>query len=346
MEQKQQLGASCRDRLSVKYPWLQVAQNLEAEVDDAKYQISYTMHDPLSLYRYQIPELLGRHIRGCFHGWVILSNNHPHNVRWSLWNPYTCKLIRLPPLILKDGDFESIGQSFLSSPPYNDPTSVLMLTRTKKPTIVFCHLDRKRKRLRWKEITYTKQLRSIISGGGTGFLHCLTCCNGKTYALISGSRIVIQVGIAVKDKELVISLLPFGKLPYTFYNHCNFFKPYLKGYCTKLFYIMLGFEEVANKRLGVVSLFKLDWTSMIWEEMEDLKDVLIFVDLALDCSISYRHAIASELGGYIHILGDMGKIIYSYHVKDRTISISSFCCLMQTTHGSLQECRYVLVYLS
>ncbi|KAJ0958280.1 hypothetical protein HanPSC8_Chr01g0037191 [Helianthus annuus] len=336
MEQKRlSCGLVCDQlsTLSVKYPWL-VAQNLE---DDTKDQIFYTMHDPLSRYRCQIPELFGRCIRGCFHGWVILSSNHPHNVMWSLWNPVTSKTICLPPLVLKDGDFESIKQCCLSSPP-SDPTSVLMLTRTKTPTIVFCRLDRKRKRLRWKEMTYAKQLRSIT--GDDGFLHCLTCCNGKVFALSSGGRIVIQFDIVVKDKEVVISLLAFGKLPLPFNNGCSTMKSFLRGFCNDLFHIKLGFDdEMAKTTPGVVYLYKLDVTNMIWEEMEDLKDAIFFLDLAHDCSVFYRDAIAQELGGYIHILGEVGsKVIYSYDVKDKTISLSSMSYLEQSTRLSLWEC--------
>ncbi|GKF19940.1 hypothetical protein Tco_0068578 [Tanacetum coccineum] len=62
----------------------------------------------------------------------------------------------------------------------------------------------------------------------------------------------------------------------------------------------------------------------IWEEIDDLKDANFFLDLSRDQSVSYSRVIASELGGgYIHIRGKMGKTIYSYHVKDKTISL--FC---------------------
>lgn len=97
MEQKPNSSGSIYDQLPplcAKYPWL-VAQNLEAE-DDTKDQIFYSIHDSLSQYHCRIPELTGRRIQGCFHGWVILSN-HPDNVIWSLWNPMTSNLINLPP---------------------------------------------------------------------------------------------------------------------------------------------------------------------------------------------------------------------------------------------------------
>nr|GEU76767.1 hypothetical protein [Tanacetum cinerariifolium] len=42
----------------------------------------------------------------------------------------------------------------------------------------------------------------------------------------------------------------------------------------------------------------------------------------------------SESGGYIHILSDKGNIVYSYHVKDQTISVSSIPCVAGTNDVS------------
>ncbi|PWA38445.1 hypothetical protein CTI12_AA581320 [Artemisia annua] len=69
--------------------------------------------------------------------------------------------------------------------------------------------------------------------------------------------------------------------------------------------------------------------------MEDLKNTILSVKFATDSSTCYRAAIASsELGGYIHIVANDGKIIYSYHVKDKTISLSSIPCLAGKNHVS------------
>ncbi|KAI3714138.1 hypothetical protein L1987_72728 [Smallanthus sonchifolius] len=56
--------------------------------------------------------------------------------------------------------------------------------------------------------------------------------------------------------------------------------------------------------------------------------------LVTGCS---SHAIASELGGYIHIRDEMGIMMYSYDVEDKTISLSSMA--YPTSHVSLWECR-------
>ncbi|GKA99450.1 hypothetical protein Tco_0827387 [Tanacetum coccineum] len=176
MEQKRISVGSVFDKLpplSTNFPWF-VAQNLKAKKDDdyIDNQIFYTLHNPEFHYRCQIPELFGRQIRACFHGWMILSN-HP---MWFVWNPITSKLIRLPPLrsTLEDDDYGCC----LSSPP-DDPSSIFMLTAYEKPTITFCRLDRKRKKLKWTEMSYAKQLRSITHEEEDCFLNNLTCCDGK-----------------------------------------------------------------------------------------------------------------------------------------------------------------------
>ncbi|GJX50922.1 hypothetical protein Tco_0277767 [Tanacetum coccineum] len=296
--------------LSTKYAWL-VGQKLEPEEDETVDHIFYGLHDQQPHYRCQIPELLRKRIRGCFHGWMILSR-HPDNVIWFLWNPMTSKTIRLPPLVLKDG-FESI---------------VL--------------LERKKKRLRWIEIPFNKQLMSLI-GDDDAILHCLTYCNGKLYALTRSDRqiCVIHFDIMVKDDgKVVINLSQFVERPsYHLNNGCTCTRYFLKGGCRELFYISLGFDSEETERLLNVYLFKLDMNSMIWKEIEDLKDAMLFVDLHHHCSVSYIPAIDLELAGYVHILGKEGKVIYAFNTKDKTMSLSSISYLVPTNHLSFWEYR-------
>ncbi|GJT47632.1 hypothetical protein Tco_0973789 [Tanacetum coccineum] len=370
MEQKHVSNDSARDQLlplSAKYP-LFVAENLGAEEDGFTDHIFFTLHDPLSKYQCQIPELLGRRIRGYYHGWVILSD-HPQNVMWSLWNPVTSNMIHLPPLILKDGDSISVGQCCLLAPP-DDPTSILLLTRTNKPTFVFCRLDSRRKKLIWTEIAYAEQLQKIT--GEDGFLSSLACCNKKLYALNVDNyfgEMVIQVNIVDKGEEVLIKLLLLGPSPFpSSYIGCDR-THFLKGSCTELFYITVAFLE--GSLLGAYC-FKLDMTSLrsedierfkdfdmtgkdvkeevdysdlemsrkMWEGMVDLKDAMFFMDLAGDRSVYYRPAIASEVGGNIYIRDKMGQIMYSCNVKNNTISLSSLPSrVLPTSHVSLWECR-------
>ncbi|PWA82333.1 hypothetical protein CTI12_AA176640 [Artemisia annua] len=308
--------------LSSKYPWL-ISQNLEAEEHNTNDQFFCTIHE-LPHYRCQIPELLGKRIRGCFHGWVILSS-HPHNVKWSLWNPMTSKIIRLPTLTMKDGDYESIDECCLSAPPV-DSSSIFLLTRTNKSTFLFCPAN-------------------------------------------------VNVDIVVTHKKVEIKLIIFGVHPLPSSNHYggNTIE-YLKGSSKDLFYIVISFQNDTTNVPAQVNIFKSDMTCVnweereclnhwdltdftgdgvqwddlgdwhlsckTWEEMDDVKDKIFFVDLARDGLVSSSCVIASELGGYVHIRSELGDTIYSYHVKSNTISVFAIPSpMMPTSYVSIWECR-------
>ncbi|GKC42831.1 hypothetical protein Tco_1060553 [Tanacetum coccineum] len=96
---------------------------------------------------------------------------------------------------------------------------------------------RKRKVLRWTEMTYAKQIRGIT--GFDGWLHSLTCCNGKVYATIKVFDITISALLVEVDMTVNSIIL-------------------LKGSCTELFTIVLAIKEKTSMTLGAVNVFKLD----------------------------------------------------------------------------------------
>nr|XP_043609453.1 uncharacterized protein LOC122581309 isoform X2 [Erigeron canadensis] len=376
---KQEVSSEYCDRfprLSAKYPWF-VVQNME---DDMDVHIFSTLQNPLFKYQCRIPDLIGRRIRGCFHGWLILCN-HPHNNMWSLYNPSTSNVISLPLLILKDGDYQSISECCLSAPP-NDPNSVFLLTISNKPTFVFCLLSPKRKKSqrkkpRWTEMSYSNQLKKFTLDGE--LVHSLTCCNGKVYALNTDcaiSELFVQVDIVVKDSEVVIKLLFFGPCPFVPSHRCKHWIHFLKGSCSELFYIRVGFLDENKKTPGDVYLFRLDLTRINWEDLEglknwdmtgmthddlndleyddfndldtaremwdevrDLKGSNFFVDLGRDNSIFYTPTTGSEFGGFVHIRDKMDNVIYSYNVNYQTIILCPIPSpSLPTSHVLLWEC--------
>ncbi|MFS7908668.1 hypothetical protein Hanom_Chr01g00085851 [Helianthus anomalus] len=150
----------------------------------------------------------------------------------------------------------------------------------------------------------------------------LTFYNGKVYAMCSDGDHVIQVDIIVKGGEVSIKLLLHGRRPRYPSSTCFPISILLlKGTCSELFYIVVAFNE--SYEMG---------------KMVDIKDAVFFVDLARGNSVYYRHAISSELGGYIHIHDEMGKM-YSYNVEDKTIFLSFMA--YPTSHLSLWECRLI-----
>nr|GEY99340.1 hypothetical protein [Tanacetum cinerariifolium] len=114
-----------------------------------------------------------------------------------------------------------------------------------------------------------------------------------------------------KLKEVVITLLPL--LDFQIPRIVDSISiALLKGSCSELFTIVIGLKEEkwTSASVSAVYVFKLDINNM-------------------SPAIT-----SSELGGYVHILSDDGKIIYSYHVKDKTVSLSSIPCVAGKNHLS------------
>ncbi|KAJ9539662.1 hypothetical protein OSB04_026168 [Centaurea solstitialis] len=290
----------------------------------------YTIDQQPSKYRCRIPKLQhlgGVHVHDICHGWMILSN-YPRFVMWSLWNPATSKLIRLPPLLHKDDLDCYIESCCLSSPP-GDPSSILLLTRSVKSNFVFCRLVKRKKSRLWTEMSYAKQLKRI--GEEDGMLHFPTCCNGKVYAISDDTFSIVQIDIkVVKDKQVVITIMPFQKYPFPYFHTSPHFMV-LKGSGTELFAI----SGRVNAPAVCVNMFKLDMTTTHdehtpWEVINDLSIV----------PISYIPAVASGLGGYVHVRDDCSRmIIHSFHVKDETHSLLTMPCLLKGNQVTLWEYR-------
>ncbi|GJS85466.1 hypothetical protein Tco_0752007 [Tanacetum coccineum] len=273
----------------------------------------------------------------------------------------TSKVINLPTLTLKDGDYESIGECCLSAPPV-DPSSIFLLTRTNKSTFLFCWVNGERKMLSWTEMSYAKQLKKLTNDGD--LVHSLTCCNGKVYALSTDGpfgSFIINVDIVVTDKKVEIKLMMFGVLPLPSSSHyaVNTIE-YLKGSSTDLFYVEISFQKDTKNVPSNVNIFKSDMTCVnweereclkhwdltdftgdgvqwddlgdwhlsckTWEEMDDIKNKIFFVDLARDHLVSSSCVIASELGVYTSVVN---RVIRYTHTMSRVILSPCFLYLLQ-----------------
>ncbi|GJT23491.1 hypothetical protein Tco_0893428 [Tanacetum coccineum] len=197
----------------------------------------------------------------------------------------TSKVINLPTLTLKDGDYESIGECCLSAPPV-DPSSIFLLTRTNKSTFLFCWVNGERKMLSWTEMSYAKQLKKLTNDGD--LVHSLTCCNGKVYALSTDGpfgSFIINVDIVVTDKKVEIKLMMFGVLPLPSSSHyaVNTIE-YLKGSSTDLFYVEISFQKDTKNVPSNVNIFKSDMTCVNWEERECLKHGDLTDSRVMECN--------------------------------------------------------------
>nr|XP_043632234.1 uncharacterized protein LOC122603567 [Erigeron canadensis]XP_043632235.1 uncharacterized protein LOC122603567 [Erigeron canadensis]XP_043632236.1 uncharacterized protein LOC122603567 [Erigeron canadensis] len=100
---------------------------------------------------------------------------------------------------------------------------------------------------------------------------------------------------------------------------------------------MSGLEEPDQSVVGY--LLDLAIIEDLWEEVQVLKDTIFVVDVAHDNLEYYNPGIASDLGGYIHILDKMDKVIYSYHLTKKTIVRSPMpSSVLSTSHMSMWEC--------
>lgn len=125
---------------------------------------------------------------------------------------------------------------------------------------------------------------------------------------------------------------------------------FLKGSGTQLFTITLCVDK--EEKPCDVYLFELDMSSMVWTQIKDLKDTVFFICLDVDDLVYSSPPIASELGGgYIHITAETGRIIYSFNIKDKTISMSHMYCLVDfpicsTSVWTMPQLRYVCINVS
>nr|GFB58638.1 hypothetical protein [Tanacetum cinerariifolium] len=207
---------------------------------------------------------------------VSLAVGRPRDVTWSLWNPITSEIIILPSLNHRgsEGDCDDIRYCCLSAPP-DHPSSVLLLSRTNKLNLVYCRLGSdssfpntcRKQELRWTEMTYAKQVRSITSFDDC-YLYSLTSCNGRVYAYLkvteSNSRpLLVEIKMMVKygkrkNLRQVITLLPISEFDCPTLIDSYGSLSLLKGSSTELFTIVIGVKDETSFSVGDVKLFKLN----------------------------------------------------------------------------------------
>ncbi|GKC26655.1 hypothetical protein Tco_1033949, partial [Tanacetum coccineum] len=104
-----------------------------------------------------------------------------------------------------------------------------------------------------------------------------------------------------KSKQVIITLLPILEFPNpTIIDGLLI----LKGSRKELFTVVIGCKDKTCKTVGASHLFKLDMNNKIWDEMDDLKNTLLSVELAIDSSPFFESPAitSSELGGTSDVL--------------------------------------------
>lgn len=285
-------------------------------------------------YQCQIPQLRGRNIRGCFHGWVFLSEDPPLDYKWYLWNPATLELINLPPLEWEDRVYnnegcDDISACCLSAPP-SHPDAVVLLARESKYYIAYCLVHNtnttNNNKTVWREKSLPKHLRK------KGFINQLVCTNGHVYAATI-YQYVLQVNIqkrhdgnnSIQSFYLKVSLL--GLQPFGSYESIV---SYMTGYSKELFTVVEGYRDFRGEKLQAIQLFKLNFSTLIWEEMKSSKDHVFLLIYGLpytQISCPATTAQSHPSGNFIHIIKCLDTFkLYSYNMEEKTISVSSLPC--------------------
>lgn len=291
-----------------------------------------SIQQPEQCYALQFPQLVGQEIQGCFHGWLILFKL-PYDTNplyFSLWNPITKELIRLPPLVLEGDDplhpHNDIQSCYLTAPPCNRD-SVVLLSRSSKTALVICLLRNQTKT--WTEISYDHDVTSIsgdYEGCSIHTIYTPVSCNDKVYAITKYKQ-VIQIDMSINQygensDQVDISLSHCGGMP-DFGCGIYPFDWYLVGSRSELFMVIVSSIKIPFTEIQSIQLFKLDFSTMKWEETESSNGHVFFLN-----NVNYQllscHAMESQSGGYIHIIQDTCKV-YSYNMEDKTISLSYLC---------------------
>ena len=203
----------------------------------------------------------------------------------------------------------------LTSSPAN-PGSILLLFLANPQSITFCYI----KDQRWTIRSCSKEEIKIISGTDHGWHHfCLPIvCNGRIYATTYCRHRLAEIEI-VKQRLVIRSL--HCQLP-LFQSVCDHVKMYLVESDGDLFAINF---EIHSREAMNIDVFNLDFPTRKWNRVGSCPDRAFFLsnDEAISCRIMITDI--ERMGNRVYFTRYQGTSLYSYHIEDKTISISSPC---------------------
>ncbi|PSR85335.1 F-box/kelch-repeat protein [Actinidia chinensis var. chinensis] len=274
-------------------------------------QSFYSVSKPNNTYVRSIPELRKKCVWNCCYGWLILSNYKDD--QFSLWNPATLESIVLP--LLKINSETCINGALLTSPP-SEPNCSLLIFDKGLRRILFCRLQNQH----WIEKSYRKEMEAM-GGGSSDFLTHPVSCNGKLYASTFSFSQLVSIE---QNNSLVIRSRGSSKP-----TPAEYLSPHqrrdLVESCGDLFAIITIDGGIIHEDAIGIEIFKLDFSSMIWERVESVRDRVFFLcnNYALSCPTE----ISSEQinGNCVYFTRWEDKSLYSYNMDDGSISASLPC---------------------
>ncbi|XP_071905926.1 uncharacterized protein [Coffea arabica] len=278
-------------------------------------QTFYCLSQPSTKYVRSILELQNKRFWLSSHGWLVLSEK----TQFHLWNPKSLESIYLSPLDLQPR--QHVEGILLTSSPAN-PGSFLLLFLANPQSIAFCYI----KDQRWTIRSCSKEEINIISGTDDGWRHfCLPIvCNGRIYATACCRRRLAEIEI-FKQRLVIRSL--HCQLP-LFQSVCDHVKMYLVESDGDLFAINF---EIHSREAMNIDVFNLDFPTRKWNRVGSCPDRAFFLsnDEAISCRIMITDI--ERMGNRVYFTRYQGTSLYSYHIEDKTISMSSPCPDLSTS---------------
>ncbi|KAK8620514.1 hypothetical protein V6N13_066988 [Hibiscus sabdariffa] len=172
----------------------------------------------------------------------------------------------------------------------------------------------------WTEINYTDEVIKRLNNTLENITPLrVFSCNGCLYAQTRFSRLLLVEKLDPSHGRLVLKSLRlcFPRAP-------DIFEPEVRGFLAefqgKIYWILFRFGVVKEDEEVIdVDVHGLDLSKMVWERVEHAPNLVFFVH---ETSSFCCRAIEPEIHGN-RIYFSSNKILYSYHIGDKTLSVKS-----------------------
>ncbi|XP_077230684.1 F-box/kelch-repeat protein At1g57790-like [Tasmannia lanceolata] len=207
-----------------------------------------------------IPDMYRKRCFGSSHGWLLVLDETSGD--FFLLNPISMQKIQLPPSQFESYDFSSW---ILSSPP-TDPDSVLILTAPDEYLVLFCRIGDQQ----WTHQEYKLE---------EDFITDIVSCNGTLYARTYFGKLAILDFTAPSTLRILEAEEP----PWP--QAARQVKHYLMESLSELFLVRMVYRGF-TREVHFLEVYKLDFSTMVWVEVESLGDRVFLLgrDMCTSCS--------------------------------------------------------------
>lgn len=285
-------------------------------------EVFCSLYEPHNNYRQVIPSsLLESKVVSSSCGWFLISKKYTH---FNLWNSTASddshqSLIHLPTRPLNPT--KTITRCFLSSPPGDPHCMVLLFEKGLRSVMCIRPGDDD---MQWIEIPCANLSSNSAEDSTSERLKGCVSCNGKIYAFTRNGDQLVTLNMDKANNILRIE--PLGRMPKRkSMNTTGTFR--IRVYnklvecCGELLYVYVVLSgSKKNQYITEVSVFKLDFATMIWERANSLMGQAVFLNGlgASSCPASGSGIIEAD-SVYFTLRHDIG--LFSFNVKDGCLSV-------------------------